>query len=76
VVCGTVYVTGGGKTPGLDPLALGMLSGSRQEEITTSSASLEGSITTAKGKEKASKSPSVPPVRPFKEWAIDLIRDC
>lgn len=63
VVCGTVYVTETAKkTQGLDPLVLGTLSGSRREEITTSSVSVEGSNPAAKGKEKASESPAMPAV--------------
>ena len=72
VVCGTVYVTGTGeKTQGLDPLVLGTLSGSRREETTTSSVSVESSNATAKGKDKAS--PFVPPVRYFKSRLLMIL---
>ena len=61
VVCGTIYVTDKErKTQGFDPLALGTLSETRREEVTTSSAPVNA---TTKGKRKASESPAVPEVR-------------
>ncbi|KAI9510475.1 hypothetical protein F5148DRAFT_583701 [Russula earlei] len=58
VVCGTVYVTEAERTAqGLDFLALGTLSGSKQEEITTSRFPVE-SNTITNGKQKAYESPT------------------
>jgi len=61
VVCGTVYVTGTEKkTQGSDPSALGTLSGTRREELSTSSVKVSNATT--KGKRRASESPAVPEV--------------
>jgi len=63
VVCGTVYPAAIEKKPQeLDPLALGTPSGSRQEQIIASRATVDGLSSTAKGKEKAFESHAVPAV--------------
>jgi hypothetical protein len=68
VVCGTVYPVEIEKKPQeLDPLAVGTPSGSRQEQITASSVTVDGLSSTAKGKEKAFESHAVPAVRSIKK---------
>jgi hypothetical protein len=71
VVCGTVYVTEKErKAQGLDSEALGTQSGSRQEEIPTSRVPVGRLNAITKGKEKASESPAVTPVRSLGDWVI------